>query len=97
MDRTRKATWGFLSGLAFAGMTVIIGLTATPLLVRWLGPERFGAFRAASDWTGHLTICTLVPMRSVPHRVVCVMGLDDGTFPRQTAQDGDDELRARGA
>jgi exodeoxyribonuclease V gamma subunit len=46
----------------------------------------------ASFRTGHLTICTLVPMRSVPHRVVCVMGLDDGVFPRQTARDGDDLL-----
>ena len=59
MDRTRKASWGFLSGLAFAGMTVIVGLAATPLLLKWLGPERFGAFRAASDWTGHLTIFEL--------------------------------------
>ena len=48
----------------------------------------------ASFRTGHLTICTLVPMRSVPHRVVCVMGLDDGVFPRQTARDGDDLLLA---
>jgi exodeoxyribonuclease V gamma subunit len=46
----------------------------------------------ASFRTGHLTICTLVPMRSVPHRVVCLMGLDDGVFPRQTARDGDDLL-----
>src|SRR5260370_17879748 len=59
MDRTRKASWGFLSGLAFAGMTVIVGLAATPLLLKWLGPERFGAFRAASDWAGHLTIFEL--------------------------------------
>jgi exodeoxyribonuclease V gamma subunit len=44
----------------------------------------------ASFRTGHLTICTLVPMRSVPHRVVCLIGLDDGVFPRQTARDGDD-------
>jgi exodeoxyribonuclease V gamma subunit len=40
--------------------------------------------------TGHMTICTLVPMRSVPHRVVCVLGLDDGEFPRRTRRDGDD-------
>jgi exodeoxyribonuclease V gamma subunit len=40
--------------------------------------------------TGHLTICTLHPMRSVPHRVVCLLGLDDGVFPRQTTRDGDD-------
>ncbi len=40
--------------------------------------------------TGHLTVCTMVPMRSVPHRVVCLLGLDDGRFPRRTAVDGDD-------
>ena len=33
--------------------------------------------------TGHITVCTLVPMRSVPHRVVCLLGLDDGVFPRE--------------
>jgi exodeoxyribonuclease V gamma subunit len=43
--------------------------------------------------TGSLTMCTLVPMRSVPHRVVCLLGLDDGAFPRQPAVDGDDILR----
>ena len=36
--------------------------------------------------TGHLTICTLVPMRSVPHRVVCLLGLDDGVVPRATSR-----------
>jgi exodeoxyribonuclease V gamma subunit len=40
--------------------------------------------------TGHLTVCTLVPMRSVPHRVVCLLGLDDGSFPRKSPRDGDD-------
>jgi exodeoxyribonuclease V gamma subunit len=40
--------------------------------------------------TGHMTVCTLVPMRSVPHRVVCLLGLDDGVFPRKSPQDGDD-------
>lgn len=46
--------------------------------------------------TGDLTMCTLVPMRSVPHRVVCLVGLDDGAFPRGGAPDGDDLLlRAR--
>ena len=40
--------------------------------------------------TGHLTICTLVPMRSVPHRVVCLLGLDDNVFPRKAPRDGDD-------
>lgn len=42
--------------------------------------------------TGHLTICTLMPMRSVPHRVVCLLGMDDTIFPRKAPRDGDDLL-----
>jgi exodeoxyribonuclease V gamma subunit len=42
--------------------------------------------------TGSLTVCTMTPMRSVPHRVVCLLGLDDGVFPRAIRSDGDDVL-----
>ncbi len=42
--------------------------------------------------TGTLTVCTMVPMRSVPHRVVCLVGLDDKVFPRHDVPDGDDAL-----
>ncbi|WP_107773343.1 exodeoxyribonuclease V subunit gamma [Nocardioides sediminis] len=45
--------------------------------------------------TGTLTVCTMVPMRSVPHRVVCLVGLDDGVFPRIASVDGDDVLARR--
>jgi exodeoxyribonuclease V gamma subunit len=44
----------------------------------------------ANHRTGDLTVSTLVPMRAVPHRVVCLLGMDDGSFPRRTAGDGDD-------
>jgi len=37
----------------------------------------------------------MVPMRSVPHKVVCLVGLDDGIFPRTTTADGDDALARR--
>ncbi len=40
--------------------------------------------------SGTLTVCTMMPMRSVPHRVVCLLGLDDGVFPRAVREDGDD-------
>lgn len=42
--------------------------------------------------TGELTVCTLVPMRSVPHKVVFLLGLDDDVFPRPGTVDGDDLL-----
>ena len=65
---------------------------ALPEIRALLADRLRGRPTRASFRTGHLTICTLVPMRSVPHRVVCLMGLDDGVFPRQTARDGDDLL-----
>ncbi|WP_334025832.1 exodeoxyribonuclease V subunit gamma [Nocardia terpenica] len=42
--------------------------------------------------TGELTVCTLQPLRSVPHRVVVLLGLDDDVFPRAGGIDGDDVL-----
>ncbi|QDO90127.1 exodeoxyribonuclease V subunit gamma [Ornithinimicrobium ciconiae] len=54
-----------------------------------------GRATRSSFRTGTLTICTMVPMRSVPHKVVCLVGLDDGVFPRTTAADGDDALARR--
>ncbi|MBH0776243.1 exodeoxyribonuclease V subunit gamma [Nocardia sp. NEAU-351] len=42
--------------------------------------------------TGELTVCALAPMRSVPHRVVVLLGLDDEVFPRPGGADGDDVL-----
>lgn len=42
--------------------------------------------------TGELTVCTMVPMRSVPHRVVVLLGLDDEVFPRAGSEDGDNVL-----
>jgi len=55
-----------------------------------LGGRLEGAPTRANFRTGHLTVCTMLPMRSVPHRVVCLLGLDDDVFPRQSARDGDD-------
>lgn len=55
--------------------------------------ERLGSRPTRSSFrTGTLTVCTMVPMRSVPHRVVCMIGLDDGEFPRVGAVHGDDVL-----
>jgi exodeoxyribonuclease V gamma subunit len=61
--------------------------------VRALLAERLrGRPTRANFRTGNLTVCTMVPMRSVPHRVVVLLGLDDGVFPRTGGVDGDDVL-----
>nr|WP_221185732.1 exodeoxyribonuclease V subunit gamma [Flexivirga oryzae] len=51
-----------------------------------------GRATRANFRTGTLTVCTMMPMRSVPHRVICLLGLDDGVFPRTSGVDGDDVL-----
>lgn len=33
--------------------------------------------------TGQVTFCSMVPMRSIPFKVIAVLGLNDGEFPRQ--------------
>jgi exodeoxyribonuclease V gamma subunit len=73
------------------GSAVVLALPE----VRALLADRLrGRPTRANFRTGHLTVCTLVPMRSVPHRVVCLLGLDDGAFPRQVERDGDDIILA---
>jgi exodeoxyribonuclease V gamma subunit len=63
--------------------------------VRALLADAFkGRATRANFRTGTLTMCTMLPMRSVPHRVICLLGVDDATFPRHRIADGDDLLAA---
>jgi exodeoxyribonuclease V gamma subunit len=40
--------------------------------------------------TGGVTFCAMLPMRSIPFQVICLVGMDDGAFPRQTRSLGFD-------
>ncbi len=76
------------SGEGSAGGTALrLADVRTLLELRLRGRPTRANFR-----TGSLTVSTMVPMRSVPHRVLCLVGLDDGVFPRSVAVDGDDVL-----
>ena len=33
---------------------------------------------------GGITVCSMVPMRSLPFKVICLLGLNDGDYPRNT-------------
>lgn len=33
---------------------------------------------------GGITFCSMVPMRSLPFKIICLLGLNDGDFPRNT-------------
>ncbi len=40
--------------------------------------------------TGGVTFCAMLPMRSIPFKVVCLMGMNDDAYPRQTQSLGFD-------
>ncbi len=44
---------------------------------------------------GQVNFCTLMPMRSVPFEVVCLLGMNDGVYPRSTIPDGLDLMNGR--
>ncbi|MCI0336967.1 MAG: hypothetical protein L0226_05285 [Acidobacteria bacterium] len=59
MSRTRNSAWNVTTGLVYALASAAAIFFSTPLLLRWLGPERLGAFRTLTDWIGHLTFFEL--------------------------------------
>ncbi|WP_431842132.1 exodeoxyribonuclease V subunit gamma [Calidifontibacter indicus] len=64
--------------------------------IRMLLEQRWGGRPSRSNFrTGAITVCSMVPMRSVPHQAVVVLGLDDGLYPRSPVIDGDDVLARR--
>lgn len=47
--------------------------------------------------SGAVTFCEMIPMRSIPHRVICLLGMDDGEFPRPVRPLGFDLVADRPA
>ena len=44
--------------------------------------------------SGGVTFCTLIPMRSIPFKVVCLVGMNDTSFPRRDTRLGFDLMAA---
>lgn len=78
-DAVLGAIAGLAARAARAGFEAPLGRDIMRRLLddalgREAAPQRF--------LTGAVTICALVPMRAIPFRVVCLVGLNDGEFPR---------------
>lgn len=53
--------------------------------VREVLTRRFSMPDAGNHFmTGQVTFCSMLPMRSIPFKVVAILGLNDGEFPRQS-------------
>jgi O-antigen/teichoic acid export membrane protein len=54
-SRSRLAFFAWATLVARSVITMLAGFITTPYLLRFLGPERLGAFRASQQWTSYLT------------------------------------------
>ena len=65
-----------------------------PALVRGWLRERLGAeSRLGRYFSGGVTFCGMRPMRSLPFRTICILGLHDLAFPRRDRQSELDLMR----
>ncbi|MCU0297679.1 MAG: exodeoxyribonuclease V subunit gamma [Candidatus Nanopelagicales bacterium] len=82
---------GTVASLVESGRDYSDAVTLSLADLRWLLHDSLAGRPTRSNFrSGDLTVCGLMPMRSVPHRVVCLVGMDDGVFPRSNRIDGDD-------
>lgn len=44
---------------------------------------------------GQVNFCTLMPMRSIPFKVVCLLGMNDGAYPRTVPSEGFDLMSVK--
>lgn len=55
-SRTGRSALGMFATLIYSVVTALVAFKATPLLLGWLGPARFGAFKAVSEWFAYLPL-----------------------------------------
>ncbi|MEJ2466225.1 MAG: exodeoxyribonuclease V subunit gamma [Candidatus Thiodiazotropha sp.] len=86
LDELREIVQQFAEEAVEAGFTGKISLE----LVRY----RLQAMLEGGDGRGFLgggvSCCALAPMRSLPFRVICLLGMNDGAFPRRQPSPGFD-------
>ncbi|PHR85685.1 MAG: exodeoxyribonuclease V subunit gamma [Colwellia sp.] len=54
-----------------------------PIIVDFLNNHFSQSDASKQFMVGQVTFCSMLPMRSIPFKVIAVLGLNDGEFPRQ--------------
>src|SRR5262245_48430192 len=86
--RTRRSILTFGSMLLLTVVTMVVGLFASPWLERWLGRERFGAYRVLLDCYGYLTLMELGLAGALGPLLAKQIGQCDASAVRQTLAAG---------
>ena len=56
MDRTRRAVLGLVLKYVGTVVSLAVALVTVPVILHWLGPTRFGAFRVSQEYMGYLAL-----------------------------------------
>lgn len=88
MSRTQKSTLNFGTSLLYTGVTLALGIFTTPLLLRWLGEERFGTFRVLQDWWAYSTIFEYGLGGALVARLAMVVSRNDARATRRLIATG---------
>ena len=76
----RQTLHGLLDMVGLSGFNEEIGLDVIKSYLR----SRLEAEGGGSGFlTGGLTFCSMLPMRSIPFKVICLVGMNDSDYPRQ--------------
>ena len=94
MQAVRTAILDLADAAARAGYAEPVSLELVRVLLRDAleQPRPRGGFLA-----GGVTFCAMVPMRSIPFEVVCLIGMNDGSFPRARQPLSFDLMAAEGS
>ncbi|MFV0576172.1 MAG: exodeoxyribonuclease V subunit gamma [Vibrio sp.] len=65
------------------------------VLEQYLQNHLSGARVSQRFLAGQVNFCTLMPMRSIPFKAVCLLGMNDGLYPRTVPADGFDLIQTR--
>ncbi|MEZ8193473.1 exodeoxyribonuclease V subunit gamma [Vibrio cortegadensis] len=63
---------------------------APSILSQYLQNRLSGTRVSQRFLAGQVNFCTLMPMRSIPFKVVCLLGMNDGVYPRSMPPEGFD-------
>lgn len=62
-------------------------------ILAWLSDLFDERVPASGFLSGQLTFCAMVPMRTIPFRVICLLGMDEGAYPRRHTRMGFDLMQ----
>ncbi len=77
-----------------AGFVALVPVTVVRLA--WMEATQIPAQRQRFR-AGGITFCTLMPMRAIPFDVVCLLGMNDGDYPRRSTPNDFDLMGLPGA